>query len=650
MSSRSPGPVPWLTRFATRSARLRGDLPLAALDATVAAAALAIVLVLRFDGAVPAERWASLAAFLPVAVLVTLGSGAGCGLYGQIWTHASILEARRLVTAGCFSFTALLVLALLGLSEVPLSVLVLGSLATTGLQGLLRFQSRLFAYRRRQSDGTGVRVLVLGAGHAGAALAHDMLEHPASGLIPVGFLDDDHRKQGRYVHGVRVLGPVWDLVRQAADHDVQQAVLAVTDAPHELVTLATRLAEEAGVVLRVLPNRAELMGSVVTLRDVRDVQIDDLLGRQQVTVDLEAVRNLLRGKRVMITGAGGSIGSEIARQVAQCEPALLVLLDHDETHLHDAAGAIPTEVVQVLCDIRQRGLVHQVLATHRPQVVFHAAAHKHVPLLEDHPAEAVKTNVHGTRNLVDAATTVGVERLVFVSTDKAVQPRSVMGASKAVGEQIVLQAASDVHRFCAVRFGNVLGSRGSVIPTFVRQIQQGGPVTITDARMTRFFMSIPEAVQLVLQSAALSSGGEIFMLEMGEPVQIMDLAQRMIRLSGRRVGTDIEIRVIGMRPGEKLAEELVAPEEGTQPTAHPSIVRLSPVLLDGDVLAHELRELVAAADAGCLSVLRPSLFAIAGRTARRRAALPGFVPTQQRRVIELTRLERIDSAWTPSTT
>jgi FlaA1/EpsC-like NDP-sugar epimerase len=306
------------------------------------------------------------------------------------------------------------------------------------------------------------------------------------------------------------------------------------------------------------------------------LRIEDLLGREQVATDLDAVRDVVRGRRVLITGAGGSIGSEIARQVAEAEPGELILLDHDETHLHDVSATIDLPVAQVLADIRDALAIDDVFAKWRPEVVFHAAAHKHVPLLEQHPCEAARTNVVGTHNVVEASRRFGAERFVFISTDKAVRPSSVMGASKRIGEQIVTAKTPEGAKWCAVRFGNVLGSRGSVIPTFARQIAAGGPVTVTDPRMTRFFMSIPEAVQLVLQAATFAEGGEVFMLEMGVPVNILDLAERMIRLSGRNVGSDIAVRITGVRPGEKLEEELCAPGETAHPTSHPGIVRLYP--------------------------------------------------------------------------
>ena len=331
--------------------------------------------------------------------------------------------------------------------------------------------------------------------------------------------------------------------------------------------------------MKILPGVQDMINEpahLAALRQAREPRIEDLLGRTPVPTDLESVRRSLEGRRVLVTGAGGSIGSEICRQVAGLHPAQLVLLDHDETHLHDTAATISGSCEQVLVDIADRAAVLEVFDRVRPEVVFHAAAHKHVPVLEQYPIEAARTNVLGTLNVVDAAAVMGTSRFVQISTDKAVRPSSVMGASKRVAEQAVLAHAPKGAAYSTVRFGNVLGSRGSVIPTFARQIAQGGPVTVTDPRMTRFFMSVEEAVQLVLQAAELSRGGEIFMLEMGVPVRILDLAERMIRLSGCQVGIDIPIEITGIRPGEKLAEVLSTPDEQVLATSHPYINRLLP--------------------------------------------------------------------------
>jgi FlaA1/EpsC-like NDP-sugar epimerase len=579
-------------RIASRVVQMRSDYVIVLLDALVAALAYTAMLVLRFDGSVPNVYWTSFRNFLPFALVIVVLCNAAAGLYGQLWRHASIHEARRLVLSGSAVTGALLALESLE-RRMPLSVVFAGSVLATFLMALLRFQSRLFSFRRA-SEQEGMRVVVIGSGDAGASLVADMLRSPRAGFRPVAVLDDDGARHGRSFMGISVAGGIDDLPDVVDATGAHLAVFAMTNAPQETIRRAAAAAERADVALKIIPGMSSAMRGGATLRDIRDLRIEDLLGREQVVTDLDAVTAMLRGRRVLITGAGGSIGSEISRQVARCSPERVILLDHDETHLHDVAADLQGPIVQVLADIRNRRQMHQVFAEHRPTVVFHAAAHKHVPLLEAHPAEAVQTNVLGTSNLLDSALEVGVERFVMISTDKAVYPSSVMGASKRICEQLVLNRAPDHAAYCAVRFGNVLGSRGSVVPTFMRQIEAGGPVTVTDRRMTRFFMSIEEAVQLVLQAGALAdptTGGEVFMLDMGEPVQIYDLAERMIRLSGRKPGTDIEIRITGIRPGEKLAEELRAIDEQESPTLHPSINHVSPVSIDPEMLETGVLEL-----------------------------------------------------------
>lgn len=599
-------------RLARSTLKLRSDLPLVLLDVALVAVAYVVGLVVRFDGQVPAGWWSALRVFLPAAVAVHLVANWSAGLYDHMWRHAGIDEARRIAAACAGASAVLATLFLPGDRQVPLSVVVLGGGLAVTLLGAQRFHTRLFAFHGR---GGGprltTRVVVVGAGDSGAAIVRELRRTRSGGLVPVAVVDDDPATQGRLVAGVPVVGGIDDLPRAVAAKGAEQAMLAIPSADSALVRRVAAAADAAGVPLKVLPGVVELLGGTPSVRDVRDLSIEDLLGRVQVRTDLDAVRGILRGRRVLITGAGGSIGSEIARQVSACEPAALLLLDHDETHLHDAAATVRGGATQLLADIRDRELVDLLFDRHRPEVVFHAAAHKHVPLLEDHPCEAVTTNVLGTRHVIDAAARTGVGRLVFISTDKAVRPSSVMGASKRVGEQVLLARSPAGRPWCAVRFGNVLGSRGSVIPTFMRQIRRGEAVTVTDPRMTRFFMSIEEAVQLVLQAAALAGGGEVFMLEMGAPVRILDLAERMIRLSGKRVGTDIPIRITGIRPGEKLTEELHTPEEIPTPTAHPSIVALHPEVLPRahlDVAVSRLAGLARAHDAEA----GPALLALAG--------------------------------------
>jgi FlaA1/EpsC-like NDP-sugar epimerase len=603
--------------------RLRRDAPLAVLDLGVALGSYLLTLVLRFDGSVPTRYWSSFWRFLPLALAIHLVVNHLYGLYGPMWRYASVHEARRIVLAGVVggvgvvSASVLVALPVGGLRALPLSVTMFGAVLTLLGAGAVRFQSRLFTTTERPDGGGGSpddaeprRVLIVGAGSAGSMILKDLLRSPSLGLEPVGLIDDDRRKVGRPLHGVRVRGTRQALPRLVAELRADIVLLAIPSATSELVRDVAGLCEQANVTLKVLPSVHETFGSRVTARDIRDLRIEDLLGRQQVETDLDAVAAMLRGRRVLVTGAGGSIGSEIARQVAGFGPASLVLLDHDETHLHDvvmsldelrdelteATGVIDLARAEmrletVLADIRDRERMFAVFVQHQPEIVFHAAAHKHVPVLEHHPAEALHTNVLGTANLADAAVANGVGHFVLISTDKAINPVSVMGISKWLAEQVVRSLQNGHSVLCAVRFGNVLGSRGSVIPTFFRQIARGGPVTVTDARMTRYFMSVQEAVQLVLQAAALSTGGEVFTLDMGEPVRILDVAERLIRLSGRIPGRDVPIVITGVRPGEKMAEDIVAPEEEQLPSGHPAIVVSRPPVPNRAVVHRALAEL-----------------------------------------------------------
>jgi FlaA1/EpsC-like NDP-sugar epimerase len=610
-SWRLPNAVPrWWLALARRSVRVRRDAVLALLDAVLVAVAYLVMLVARYDASVPDAAWSGFAWFLLLAVVVHLGCNAASGLYGPVWQQASIREAQRLLVAGG-SAGLIVVGAVLVLSRfAPVSVAAVGSGIATGLFGLLRFQSRLFAFQRGKHPA-GTNVLIVGAGESAGALLRELARDQAAELRPLALLDDDPRKLGRRLAGVPIVGSIDDLAQVGRDFAIDVVLLAIPSATSTLVRRVADAAAEIEASLKVLPGVSDFVNGHARLRDVRDLSIDDLLGRQQVSTDLASVAALVRGRRVLVTGAGGSIGSEIARQVADYEPAELLLLDNDETHLFEIASTLPNWCTQVLVDIRDSDRVHRLFRTACPQVVFHTAAHKHVPLLEAHPCEAVATNVLGTENVVLAARETGVKHLVFISTDKAVNPSSVMGASKRMGEHLVLSSAPEGASWSAVRFGNVLGSRGSVVPTFMRQIQEGGPVTLTHPEMTRFFMSIPEAVQLVLQAAALSDDHEVFMLDMGEPVRILDLATRMISLAGFCPGVDIEIEVTGLRPGEKLHEELHTPEEDARFTTHPNIMQLRPRVPRRDVLLHTIRQLAACVERGDDRTARELLFGMA---------------------------------------
>ncbi len=575
------------------------------LDIIVIVAAYGLAEAASLRDRAPADYLHKLVLFLAVTLVVQLIANWCFGLYGRIWRHAGIEEARNIVLSCLVTLCVLTVLYPLGFAEkitrVPFLVLPLGCLLTMLGIGVLRFHSRLLGWQRA-NRGMGLRIGVIGSRDAGAAVVRGMLRNPSAGLFPVAVFDDDKRTHGYSLMGIPVVGSIDDIPAAVAKLQIQQILLAVPQPSTDLVEQCVKLAEEASVVLKIVPDLRELVGSVsapsVSVRSAREPAIEDLLGRHEVVTDLAAVRRALEGRRVLVTGAGGSIGSEICRQVSGFNPDVLLMLDHDETHLHDVGQLADCKSEQVLADISRRDAIFEIFSRWQPEVVFHAAAHKHVPILETHVVEAVTINILGMNNVLEAAAQFHAERFVFISTDKAVSPASVMGATKRVGEQLLLAHAPEDKAYCAVRFGNVLGSRGSVIPTFRRQIAAGGPVTVTDPHMTRFFMSVEEAVQLVLQSSVLAERGDIYMLEMGEPVSILDLAQRMIRLSGLHPGTDIQIRIIGPRVGEKLHEQLHSPSERLVGTEHPSILRLERSLPDckgSERLDNGLAELAVAA-------------------------------------------------------
>jgi FlaA1/EpsC-like NDP-sugar epimerase len=622
-----------LRRVAVAASRIRAAFVFVLLDAVSVVMGYGLAEVSYFRNRAPDGYWLHFSEFLAVAVIVSIISNKIFGLYGRMWRHAGADEARQLLLSVATTLSVLIAFWPAGnaihIELVPPFVVVVGCMFSAAGMGVIRFHSRLFAWQRG-SKRLGLRVAVIGSRDAGAAAIREMLRSPGAGLVPVAVFDDDERAHGLSLLGVPVIGDISEIPKASSRYTIQQVLLAIPSPSPELVERALRASEQAGVSMKMLPGVQDMLhepNHLAALRQAREPRIEDLLGRTPVPTDLESVRRSIEGQRVLVTGAGGSIGSEICRQVASLGPALLVLLDHDETHLHDTAATINGPSEQALVDIFERQAVFETFEQYHPDVVFHAAAHKHVPVLEQHPIEAAKTNVFGTLNVVDAAAAAGTCRFVQISTDKAVHPSSVMGASKRLAEQTVLAHAPGGGAYCTVRFGNVLGSRGSVIPTFARQIAQGGPVTVTDPRMTRFFMSVEEAVQLVLQASVLSGGGEIFMLEMGVPVKIIDLAERMIRLSGCQVGIDIPIDITGMRPGEKLNEVLSTPDEEILGTSHPYINRLVPTRAPADVFAAELEELELATLRRDKVTVRALLFT-AGVAGEVVPTVPGMMPAR----------------------
>ncbi len=592
---------------------LLGDLVLIA-----ASAVGAFALRLDFRGLflmyIPQMLWMTALALLIKPVVYYL-----FGLYRRLWAYASIWELLVISTAVTVSSMGLalaeLILNLIQqvvlgprYTGFPRSAILIDWLLSTVLIGGFRFMLRVMGDFRQFASGhpaRGRRVLVVGAGDAGALVVREMQRSSLLDYTPVGFVDDDPLKQAQRIHNVPVLGALADLPRLVEQKRIDEVIIAIPSASGKVLRRIAEACRRAGVSFRTMPGLYELIGGNVSVSRLREVDIADLLRRSPARIDHAQVGLELMGKRILVTGAGGSIGRELCRQAARWNPDSLILLGHGEnsifetlTELRDTFPGLP--IHPVIADVRDMDRLHTVFAGYRPQLVFHAAAHKHVPLMEVNVEEAVTNNILGTRNVVEACLLYEAERMTMISTDKAIRPTSIMGATKRIAELIVLDAARRSGRqFSVVRFGNVLGSRGSVVPFFKRQIARGGPVTVTHPDMKRYFMTIPEAVHLVLQATTLGGGGEVFVLRMGEQVRILDLAEDLIRLSGLEPGKDIEIVFTGIRPGEKLSEELWDRWARYEDTEHPDIVRLDDEdILTGDALHRVVDDLIHLAREG----------------------------------------------------
>ena len=548
-------------------------------DIVAAGLAWALAFWLRLNLDLPAPYGAVMLRTVPVVILLQALIFWRFGLYRGIWRYASIHDLRNIVTAVAIAAAAVpTLLVLLRLANpVPRSVFILNPLLLLFMMGGSRMAYRAWKEGRLASltSVDASPVLILGAGDAAAALIRELSIKRDWRIV--GLLDDADRKQGRQIHGVPVRGQLGDLARVAQELDVEHVIIAMPSVAHGVRRQAVQLATDAGLKVMTVPSFEDIVSGKVTVSQLRRVELEDLLGRDPVVLDSGKLSGFLTGKVVMVTGAGGSIGSELCRQIARFGPSRLVLFELSEFALYQIEQEFRAQhpQLQIVCavgDTRNRLRVEQVLREYRPRVIFHAAAYKHVPLMEEvNSWEAVQNNVLGTWILGSEAARAGVEEFVLISTDKAVNPVNVMGASKRLAEMVCQGLQADAStRFVMVRFGNVLGSAGSVIPKFRKQIEDGGPVTVTHPEITRYFMSIPEAAQLVLQAGAMGQGGEIFVLDMGEPVRIVDLARDMIRLYGYSEN-EIRIAFTGLRPGEKLYEEVLADDEQTLPTPHPKL-------------------------------------------------------------------------------
>ena len=589
------------------------------LDVLLIGVSVVFSFVLRFDTLTVDNYLAAYFFYLPLLLVIRLPLFYFFGLYRRLWRYASVNELIAIAGAVLLGSGIAGVVILLGLVQLgfiwgfPRSIILLEGLLTFLFVGGMRFSFRVsrrgHARALNEQPGASQRVLIIGAGDAGALALREMRENPVMRMNPIAFLDDDPKKKGLRINNVPVLGDRAHLPQAVEAHTIDLVVIAMPTAPGRVIREIAEACRRVNVAVKTMPGLYAILSGSVKISAMREVELEDLLRREPVTIDSAQVGQYLGGTRVLVTGAGGSIGSELCRQVIRFNPARLILFELSEHSLYQIHRELTThfptlDIAPILGDVREAEKVARVFARERPQVVFHAAAKKHVPLMELNVEEAVACNVFGTRNLIDASRQHGVARFVLISTDKAVNPRSAYGASKRVAELLVRNAAhAHQQAFMVVRFGNVLGSSGSIVPLFKEQIATGGPVTVTDPEIHRYFMTIPEAVSLIFQAAALGKGGEIFVLDMGEPVKISDLARDVIRLSGFEPGRDIEIVYTGLRAGEKMNEELFRASEQRVVTQHQQIFMAQSERGDEAKLQREvadLEALVRAADPDCI--------------------------------------------------
>lgn len=575
---------------------------LVAYDIIAVCASSVLSLVLRYNmvfGDIDPQFMNSIKEFMWVAVLITIAVFYAFRLYHSLWAFAGVNEMQNVVTA-CTVSAALqgIGLHLMGL-PVPRSYYFLYALINISFTLVSRFFYRFVRSikHKRQNRKNATNVMIIGAGEAANIIIKEIVSSNYSHMTIKCIIDDDPQKWGRYIQGIKVLGGRNKIVEYAAFYNIDEIFIAIPSAPRKTIKELTEICQETNCKISTLPGMYQLVNGEVNVSKLRSIDVEDLLGREPIKVDIDSILGYVQNKIVMVTGGGGSIGSELCRQIASHKPKQLVILDIYENNAYDIQQELKIkypelDMVVLIASVRNTNRMNYIFETYQPDIVYHAAAHKHVPLMEDSPNEAVKNNVLGTWKTALAAANYGVKKFVLISTDKAVNPTNIMGASKRICEMIVQTFNKHYDtEFVAVRFGNVLGSNGSVIPLFRKQILAGGPVTVTHPDIIRYFMTIPEAVSLVLQAGAYARGGEIFVLNMGEPVKILDLAKNLIRLSGYKVDEDIKIEFTGLRPGEKLYEELLMDEEGLQETENKLIYIGKPIEIDEALFFKQLNEL-----------------------------------------------------------
>lgn len=596
------------------------------IDAGLMASGLLAAYLVRFDGRLESLYLSQYVILVPAFVLARLSANYFCGVYRRLWRYTGLAEVVEIAVATLIVTTAIMILRalnLFGISEHQLSygiILtepVLTFLFLVSARVCRRLQTEHYQ-RKHWRQPVRVRALIVGAGDAGQMVAKELTQRLDLGVDVLGFVDDDPLKVKKRIGNCTVFGTTQDLEHYIDNFFVDQVIIAMPSAPPAEIRRIVDICRSAEVETRILPGLFELIDGRVSVNQLRQISLEDLLGRDPVTLDSHSIASYIEGRRVLVTGAGGSIGSELCRQIMKFQPSELLLLGRGENSIFNIHNELkrhpePVKLVPIIADVRDYPRLLHLFKIHKPQVVFHAAAHKHVPLMEENVSEAVTNNIGGTRNLAHLSEEFGVENFVLVSTDKAVHPTSVMGATKRIAELVIQDLArSSRCRFAAVRFGNVLDSRGSVIPIWRKQIEMGGPLTVTHPEVTRYFMLIPEAVQLIIQAGALGTNGSIFILDMGQPVKIVDLAHDLIRLSGLRPDADIKIEFVGLRPGEKLHEELLTDEEGLTKTSYAKIFVGKPIALPAGALEKELKSLFESARTENEVALRLTLESLVG--------------------------------------